>query len=262
LRRAVVRGDGPDISLKVTGDGPALILLHGIGSSGMSWLPVITALANDYRLLIPDLRGHGKSAHPADGYLLDDYADDLERIVAFSADPRPAIIGHSLGGLTTITWAKRHPDTARAIVLEDMPLSGGVDRAPVLRQWADLAAMPVTDVEVFYAREHPSWTAEERSRRAKIITTTAPAVFTEMIDSSMQRPVIDFLVGLEEIRSPIHLIFGEIAAGGVVPIAGAERFAALGANFSALQIPGGTHSLHRDFTEQFLELTRAFLDGI
>jgi pimeloyl-ACP methyl ester carboxylesterase len=84
-------------------------------------------------------------------------------------------------------------------------------------------------------------------------------VFTEMIESSMQVPVIDFLADLGQVRSPICLIYGDIASGGVVPAAGAVRFAALGPNFSVVQIPGGTHSLHRDFTEQFLELTRTFL---
>lgn len=261
LTRAMVRDGGPEIALSILGSGPTMILLHGIGSSGMSWMPVMSRLADQYRLVIADLRGHGKSGHPAAGYTLDDYADDLERVIAATGEPRPILVGHSLGGLTAVTWARRHPGTASAIVLEDMPLSGGMERAPVLRGWAELAALPIPDVIAYYGREHPDWSLEERTRRAEIITSTHPAVFTEMIDLSMRESRVDYLADLISVASPICLIHGDIESGGLVPPDGARRFAALGANFSTARIPGGSHSLHRDFTDAFLNAMRVFLEG-
>ncbi|MCC6792753.1 MAG: alpha/beta fold hydrolase, partial [Thermomicrobiales bacterium] len=50
------------------GDGPPLLLLHGIGSSGASWWPVIDSLAERFRLFVPDWRGHGASDRPDAGY--------------------------------------------------------------------------------------------------------------------------------------------------------------------------------------------------
>ncbi len=252
-KRDVIRGGGPDIALSVIGTGPLMILLHGIGSSGKSWLPVMSRLAQSHTLVIPDLRGHGRSGHPESGYGLNDYADDLERIVATRCDEQPIILGHSLGGLTTITWARRHPFGAKAIVLEDMPLSGGPERAPMLEGWANLAAMTVEDAANHYRTEFPDWTETDIRRRAEIITSTEQAVFLEMRNHSMTGRGVNYLDGLEVIQSPITLIHGDIETGGLVPAEAAATFANLGDNFSAKRIESGSHSLHRDQTDQFLE---------
>jgi N-formylmaleamate deformylase len=261
LRRSVITGGGPDIAVATIGSGPTMILIHGIGSSGMSWMPVLTRLAELYRLVIPDLRGHGQSGQPEHGYHLSDYADDLERIVAWAGEPHPLLVGHSLGGLTTITWAKRHPDQASAIVLEDMPLSGGIERGPMLERWSQLAAMSVEDVIAYYRQEFPHWSDDDRERRAEVITSTHAAVFTEMVDLAMRGEGIDYLAELGSIKSPILLIHGDFESGGLVPAQGAARFAALGPNFSTVRIPGGSHSLHRESTEPFLDAMRMFLEG-
>jgi N-formylmaleamate deformylase len=261
LKRETLTGGGPDIAIATIGAGPTMILLHGIGSSGMSWMPVVTRLADLYRLIIPDLRGHGQSGKPDSGYLLDDYADDLERIVAWGGEPHPLIVGHSLGGLTSITWAKRHPDQASAIVLEDMPLSGGAERAPMLEGWAQLAGMSVPEVIAYYELEFPHWERADTERRAEVITATNPAVFSEMVEYAMRGDGIDYLTGLEAITSPVLLIHGDVESGGLVPRDGADRFSSLGSNFLSVRIPGGSHSLHRDSAEQFLDAVRIFLEG-
>ena len=261
LTRSIIRDGGPEIAFSSIGAGRTMILLHGIGSSGMSWMPVMGRLAERFRLVIPDLRGHGKSGHPTAGYSLNDYTDDLERTIVAGGEANPILVGHSLGGLTAVTWARRHPDTASAIVLEDMPLSGGIERAPVLQGWSQLAAMPIPEVAAHYAREHPDWSQEERQRRAEIITSTHPTVFTEMIEMSMRGTRVDYLADLISVASPICLIHGDLESGGLVPAEGAKRFAALGTNFSAVRIAGGSHSLHRDSTDAFLTAMLMFVDG-
>jgi pimeloyl-ACP methyl ester carboxylesterase len=261
VHRATLAGDGPDIAISTIGTGPTMILLHGIGSSGMSWMPVMSRLADLYRLIIPDLRGHGQSGKPERGYLLDDYADDLERIIDWGGEPHPLLVGHSLGGLTTITWAMRHPNQASAIVLEDMPLSGGAERAPMLEGWAELAGKPVPEVIAYYKHEFPHWDKADTERRAEVITATTRAVFSEMVEFAMRGDGIDYLAGLQAITSPVLLIHGDVEAGGLVPTAGAERFASLGPNFQSVRIPGGSHSLHRDSTEPFFAALRYFLEG-
>lgn len=260
VSKHVVSSAGPDIFVKTVGTGErSIVLLHGIGSGGMSWLPVINDLAVDYRLILPDLRGHGQSGHPDSGYLLEDYADDLEWIVAHFNLERPILVGHSLGGLTAVTWAKRHPDAALAIVLEDMPLSGGPERAPMLEEWGRLASLPQEDVIEHYREHYPDWTDEDRARRAATLVATHPAVFDEMRGYAMSGSGIDYLAGLEIIGSPVALLYGDIDAGSVVPEAAAARFASLAPHFRAIRIPGASHAIHRDSTGAFLRETRAFL---
>src|SRR5262245_20172888 len=83
--------------------GPSLVLVHGIGSRGVSWWPVIDALAADFRLFVPDLRGHGESDKPPNGYLPTDYARDLAALIDALGLDHPSIVGHSLGGIVTLT---------------------------------------------------------------------------------------------------------------------------------------------------------------
>ena len=78
---------------------PPVVLLHGIGSRGQSWWPVIDPLAARFHLYQLDLRGHGASGKPSAGYLVEHYAADLnaalDALDLQSGEPR--IMGHSLG---------------------------------------------------------------------------------------------------------------------------------------------------------------------
>src|SRR4051794_37921018 len=76
---------------------PPVVMLHGIGSRGQSWWPVIDELAERFHLFQVDLRGHGGSGRPDRGYLLEDYAADLDVILDTLELAEPRILGHSLG---------------------------------------------------------------------------------------------------------------------------------------------------------------------
>jgi pimeloyl-ACP methyl ester carboxylesterase len=261
LTYTTIAGAGPGVAVATTGSGPVMVLLHGLGSSGRSWLPVLAALESRFRLVIPDLRGHGNSGHPPSGYLPDNYADDLERVVDFAADPRPIIVGSSLGGLVAMTWARRHPERARAIALEDVPLTGGIERVQFLDESAELAAMPIPEVIARYHTEHPDWTSEDCAARASIVTSTDPMVFRELREMAAGAGRIDYLGGLDTVSSPMLLIHGDIETGGMVAATDAARFAELSPNFRAVRIAGGSHALHRERTADFLHALFDFLDG-
>jgi pimeloyl-ACP methyl ester carboxylesterase len=250
-----------DVMLAVTeyGDGPSLVLLHGIGSRGVSWWPVIDALAARFRLIVPDLRGHGDSDKPAAGYLPTDYAADLAGLIDALGIDAPSIVGHSLGGVVTLAWAVAHPDCAARIVLEDVPLRGGSRAAPLFDEWIALASMTVDEATAYYKREHPEWTEEDCRRRAESITATSPAVFTELRGQSVDDG--DRIAMLAGIRSPLLLVRGDVETGSMVVPADAERLAAMVPKARLAHIPGGSHWLHRDQTEAFLAAVVPFLSG-
>lgn len=241
--------------------GPSLLLLHGIGSRGVSWWPVIDRLAAHFRLVVPDLRGHGESDKPSAGYLPVDYAADLAGLVDALALDRPSIVGHSLGGLVTLTWALSYPDRAERIVLEDVPLRGGSRATPQFADWIALASMTVEDAAASYRREHPEWSDEDCRRRAESITGTHPAVFTEMRDLATLGGDADRLALLAGIRSPVLLVRGDPERGSMVVPADAEQLAATVPNARLVRIPEGSHSLHRDQTAAFLAAVVPFLLG-
>ena len=63
-----IQTDGATIHVRVGGQGPAVVLIHGFGFTGDMWAPMAAELARDYRVVVPDLRGMGLSSHPAGGY--------------------------------------------------------------------------------------------------------------------------------------------------------------------------------------------------
>jgi pimeloyl-ACP methyl ester carboxylesterase len=96
------------------GSGPTIALLHGLGGAASNWALVAPPLAERFRVLVPDLPGHGgSSALPAPVETLDAYADRVASLL-----PAPAVIvGHSLGAVVALRLAARRPELVRGVVL-------------------------------------------------------------------------------------------------------------------------------------------------
>jgi pimeloyl-ACP methyl ester carboxylesterase len=98
----------PQLAVQVwDGPGPDVLLLHGAGRTSADWHPVAADLARDHRVLAVDLRSHGASGGGA--WSFPAVLDDLDRLAEALALRRPAVVGHSLGGIVAALWAERHP---------------------------------------------------------------------------------------------------------------------------------------------------------
>jgi len=108
--------DGIRLHAEVFGpeDGYPIVLAHGITCALRVWAYQIADLANDYRVIAFDHRGHGKSAVPPrrSGYGLDFLAADLDAVLETALAPRERAVlaGHSMGGIAIASWAERYPD--------------------------------------------------------------------------------------------------------------------------------------------------------
>ncbi|GAA2417344.1 alpha/beta fold hydrolase [Nonomuraea africana] len=101
-----------------SGDGPAVLLLHGLGGTLEAWDALAPLLAREHRVVVMDLRGHGLSG---DGpWEWDAVLGDLEAVVKHFHLDRPAIVGHSLGGMLALMWALRHPDCPAIVNLDGL----------------------------------------------------------------------------------------------------------------------------------------------
>lgn len=101
------------------GDKPQLILLHGIMTGGITWLRVAKALENNYDVIMPDARGHGRSEGISGGISYELLAEDLAALIETLKLEKPALLGHSMGGVTATLGAANHPELVRCLVLED-----------------------------------------------------------------------------------------------------------------------------------------------
>lgn len=108
---------GIRLNCETAGAGPAVALLHGLGGSAAFWPPRTGALAARYRLLMPDLRGHGASDKPPGPYSITRWSEDLLALLDALAVDSAVVLGSSLGGAVAQRFALDHPDRVVALVL-------------------------------------------------------------------------------------------------------------------------------------------------
>ena len=124
------------IHYELEGSGPCLTLVHGVGSCLGSWDGVIAALGPGYRFLRYDLRGHGRSARLPGPYHLDDFVDDLRRLLDRLEIARTHLAGFSLGGLIAQAFALAEPHRVEKLVLISTVAGRTADERERVRQRA------------------------------------------------------------------------------------------------------------------------------
>lgn len=123
---------GDRIAYRDAGDGPAVLLIHGMAGSSATWHAIIPQLSKNYRVIAPDLLGHGMSAKPRGDYSLGAFAVFLRDLLDELEVDRATVIGQSLGGGIAMQFAHQHREHCERLALIG---SGGLgpDLSPVLR---------------------------------------------------------------------------------------------------------------------------------
>lgn len=128
LAPETVRVDAAGLALRClvwgrSGD-PTAVLVHGNGGHAHWWDALVPALVPGWRLVAPDLRGHGESGWPEPPrYRIADFAADLGTVLDALAAGPVALVGHSMGGRVTAWYTAEHPERVRALVLLDSRMS-------------------------------------------------------------------------------------------------------------------------------------------
>jgi pimeloyl-ACP methyl ester carboxylesterase len=123
---------GHRVSYRTAGEGPVVLLIHGITGNSEQWGQVIPLLAEKYTVVAPDLLGHGLSAKPRGDYSLGAFAVGVRDLLIALGHRRATVVGHSLGGGIAMQFAYEYPVFAERLVLVS---SGGLGREvhPLLR---------------------------------------------------------------------------------------------------------------------------------
>jgi pimeloyl-ACP methyl ester carboxylesterase len=127
-------------AFRMAGRGSAILLIHGIGDTSSTWAGVMPMLAQRYRVIAPDLLGHGASDKPRADYSVAGYANGMRDLLSVLGIERVTLVGHSLGGAVAMQFAYQFPERTERLVLVS---TGGVGRevTPVLRA----ASLPGAD---------------------------------------------------------------------------------------------------------------------
>lgn len=244
------------------GQGPPVILLHGLFGAGQNWGAIRRALAPRFRVLTPDLRNHGASGRDPDmsyAAMAGDIAETLDAAGIGSA----AVLGHSMGGKAAMAFALAHPGRVERLIVADI---APVRYRPALRD--TVAALQALPLRPGLARQEAN-----AALAATIPEAGIRAFLLQNLRFEADPP--EWRLGLAEIAAAMPAIEGFDAPAGtrydgpVLAMAGEksgyirpEHHAAFHALFPAIRfatVPGAGHWVHAENPAGFLGLLEPFL---
>ncbi|MFZ1995415.1 MAG: alpha/beta hydrolase [Solirubrobacteraceae bacterium] len=249
---------------------PPVVLLHGRTAIVETWTEVAQALAERYYVLALEQRGHGRSSwSPTRSYNLEDFLGDLEEF-ADRVVGRPFIlVGHSMGACTALVYTARHPQSVRALVLEDGGPPGATVLEAVRKAKADVPLrFPSWAAARAQVENRNAWlgaAALERELRASLREDPAGGVsWRSDIDGLLADSHTDrdetFLVGqweaARQLRTPTLFLWA--SAPALMDAEVAERFERSSACIRRVTIDCG-HSIHEERQDRFLAEIEPFL---
>src|SRR3984885_9375488 len=115
---------GADIFVRWGGIGPVVVLIHGSAENSDSWAPLAADLMKDHTVVVPDLRGIGRSSKPADGYDKKTQAKDMRAVVTSLGFDKTFVVAHDIGNMVAYAYAATYPDKVEKLVVMDAPIPG------------------------------------------------------------------------------------------------------------------------------------------
>lgn len=274
LDQIEVQIEGMKISSYVVGpaDGDPLVLVHGLGASKITWLPLLPELSRTHRIVVPDLPGHGESDKPRADYSPRYMARAVRRVMNELGIESAGIVGNSLGGRVALELALRSSDRVTSLILLDpsvpglrwryilgftriIPTEFGAIPFPMRERWTSVAVRRLFADPSRLPGESYDVAAKEfmrvyRSARARM------AFFSSLRHIVTERPEA-FYGALRRIKQPVLVLFGE--DDRLVPLRLGVRLAEHLPNAKLIVLPGVGHVPQFEATEETVEAVTEFL---
>ena len=260
---------------------PAVVLVHGFLDQGRAFLPVARVLAERYRVILPDLRGHGDSPHlpPGASYHFPDYVLDLAALVDHLGLERFALAGHSMGASIAVYYAGAFPARVAALALLDGigPAAGARDQSPAqLRHW-------IHDTRIARQRDEPPMADLDQvvARLARAAPRASVALLRELAPyaaapgpdgawrwrfdpllrtrAALPFDAARFMSFLDAITCPSLAVWGELSP---FPPPDAEARAARLPDATSYVMSGIGHNLHHERPLELAAVLRGFFDEL
>ncbi|PCR90571.1 alpha/beta fold hydrolase [Natrinema ejinorense] len=259
---------------ETNGDGPPLVFVHGGWMDGTAWEPQVEHFADDYRVVTPDVRGHGETGRTEPGqYSIGLFTDDLEALCSELAIDRPILCGLSLGSMVVQEYLDRHPDGAAGAILggavRSMPpielptdVKSFWSPLPALSASLSLSGTEATFRSMLYSIQATTgqrWLSVDPEIRADAIGEVgdiSTAEFRKIFDA-LYRYEPPALTGVE---TPTLVVHGEQEAP-LVKRQGQQIVSAV-ADGDQLELDNSGHLVNRDRPRAFNAATSDFLAGL
>ncbi len=144
----------------ITGEGPSVVLIHGVQMDHRMWDAQVAALSDGYRILCIDMLGHGDALDPAGERTLGDFTGQVKEIVdEFCEGGRPVIGGFSMGGLVTQAYGTAQHSSLAGLMILNAVYDRTPEQAAVVRERSRMAAAKGAEAAIAAAR--PRWFRED-----------------------------------------------------------------------------------------------------
>jgi pimeloyl-ACP methyl ester carboxylesterase len=124
FRTQEIPTNGTTLDVRIGGQGPAVVLLHGYGETGDMWAPLAANLVRDHTVVAPDLRGMGLSARPEGGYDKKTQGQDIAGVLDALEIAKADLVTHDIGNMVGYAFAAQYPQRVTRFVIMDAPLPG------------------------------------------------------------------------------------------------------------------------------------------
>jgi 3-oxoadipate enol-lactonase len=247
------------------GSGRPIVLIHGFTNYGLSWTPQLASLVHaGYRVILPDLRGHGASKPATALCTVPELGGDLIELLDYLDISSAALCGLSLGGMIGLQLAIDHPDRVAALVVANTrPCFSDPEAIALVDGWTSLFLQPDGPRK----RLHATWPMlandpfrESTAGRAAFEAWAQVAAAVEgsslsFVARGMNR--FDLRERLRQIRAPVLVISGD--RDRLFSVEHGQQIAQGIAGSSFATIPGAGHLSNLDTPDQFNRLLLDFL---
>ena len=260
------------LSVEVVGSGPDVILIPGLASSREVWRAEAERLKATHRVHLVQLAGFaGEPWVHGDGAFVEPVVDELARYIREAGLERPAMIGHSMGGLTAVLLAQAEPGlVGKVMSVDSLPffsaMFGPQVTAETARPFAALAAAGILAADEAGFRAQQAQTAigmvRDPATREAMVEWSMASDRQAMAAAIRDVMTIDARPGLAAMTTPVWALYASDADGGA-PAAGAD--ALWGREYAALpgvklvRVDGSRHFIMADQPARFAELVDQFL---
>ena len=258
---AYITVDGLRFHYTRTGDGskPPLLLLHGFSDNGLCWLPVARDLEAQFDVIMPDAKGHGRSARVQPNKPIDNAADAAGLITALELQ-KPIVGGHSMGGLTATELGARFPNLISGLILEDpawidpSPNEVPLAENPFFSWLLDLDEISLDEIIAQGKTGNPNWPDIEFPAWAESKRQLDKNIFPRV---SVRKPWREFVSAF---TVPALLVTADVQKGAIVTPAAAQEAASLSPFLQVVQVPDAGHNIRRENYPAFMEAVQTFLN--
>ena len=239
--------NGINLAYTRLGKGTPLMLVHGFPLDSSSWNEIIPFLKDHFDLILPDLRGFGKSTTVESPYTLSDMADDLADLLDHLGLERTALAGHSMGGYISLAFAKKYPQRVSGLGLV---ASQAAADAPEGRERRYKTAADVAEkgVGVVVEAMTPKLSADVRVQefvRGVIERQSKQAVIGALKAMAVRE---DLLQILSASNFPLVLIHGD--TDQLIPLERAKEIKSANPSARLLELKGAGHMPMMEFARQ------------